>query len=55
MLLVIGRTSFPLLVVGVMAGLIGWGLLLWNPKTKKQWLWASLMILFLLAYLIFAR
>jgi hypothetical protein len=44
-----------LTALGVLVGLMGWGLLLWNPKSRKQWFLAFLIFLFVVIYLIFVR
>jgi len=43
------------IVIGVIVGLAGWGLLLLNPKSKRQWVLASLLFAVVLLYLIFGR
>jgi hypothetical protein len=40
-------------ILGVAAGLMGWMLLVWNPKSKKQNRLAWLMVIAIVLYLIF--
>ena len=42
-------------IIGVVVGVMGWALLLWNPKSKRQWFWASLMFGGVILYLIFGH
>lgn len=40
------------IVIGGIVGLAGWGLLLLNPKSKRQWMLATLFFAVVLLYLI---
>ena len=43
------------ILIGIIVGLAGWGLLLLNPKSKKQWIFASVLFVIVLVYLIFGH
>ena len=42
-------------ILAIIAGLMGWVLMVWNPKSKKQWFWAVLMFLVVLVSFIVSR